>query len=185
MLIAREKKKNNLAEYILYMWQIEEIIRSNNFELANIRSRVIDEFDIPLEVKIEMENWYGELISEMQVEGIEKQGHLQRVKGEVAKLTRMHHQLLTVHQDKYYQELYDQAKGNIDALLAKSDGSIKSDIEACLTGLYGVMVLKLQGRKISEDTVQAIDTITKMMAYLVKNFHSDQREDGIVGERKN
>ena len=27
MLIAREKRKSNVAEYILYMWQVEDLLR--------------------------------------------------------------------------------------------------------------------------------------------------------------
>ena len=28
MIIARQKKQENIAEYLLYMWQIEDIIRA-------------------------------------------------------------------------------------------------------------------------------------------------------------
>ncbi|MDE7144362.1 MAG: DUF4924 family protein, partial [Muribaculaceae bacterium] len=33
MIIASEKRKNNIAEYLLYMWQIEDIIRANNLDI--------------------------------------------------------------------------------------------------------------------------------------------------------
>ena len=33
MIIARRKRKENIAEYLLYMWQVEDLIRANNFDM--------------------------------------------------------------------------------------------------------------------------------------------------------
>ena len=43
MIISEELKQNNIAEYILYMWQTEDMIRSFDFDIAtngNSGSRV-------------------------------------------------------------------------------------------------------------------------------------------------
>ena len=40
MLIAAKKKEENIAEYILYMYQIEDIIRSFQFDIE----RIMDEY---------------------------------------------------------------------------------------------------------------------------------------------
>ena len=32
MIIARQKRKENIAEYLLYMWQVEDLIRANKFD---------------------------------------------------------------------------------------------------------------------------------------------------------
>ena len=45
MIIAKRKRKENIAEYLLYMWQIEDIIRANNLDIESIRKNVIDRFD--------------------------------------------------------------------------------------------------------------------------------------------
>ena len=37
MLIAREKKKNNIAEYILYMWQLEDMLRALKLDMEHIK----------------------------------------------------------------------------------------------------------------------------------------------------
>ena len=66
MLIAREKKKENIAEYILYMWQIEDMIRASNMDLQTIEQNIIAEFDQPVEVKAEMRQWYQDLIAAMR-----------------------------------------------------------------------------------------------------------------------
>ena len=36
MLIAQQKLKENIAEYILYMYQIEDVIRAYQFDLDSI-----------------------------------------------------------------------------------------------------------------------------------------------------
>ena len=76
MLIAEEKKKTNIAEYILYMWQIEDIIRSSKFDLEQINTNIISKFDAPSEVKYDMKLWYRNLIEQMMKEGISEKGHL-------------------------------------------------------------------------------------------------------------
>ena len=40
MIIARRKRKENIAEYLLYMWQVEDLIRANNFDMDSIRARL-------------------------------------------------------------------------------------------------------------------------------------------------
>lgn len=42
MKIASQKRKENIAEYLLYMWQIEDIIRANGLDMDRIRHNVID-----------------------------------------------------------------------------------------------------------------------------------------------
>ena len=36
MFISQQRRKENVAEYLLYMWQIEDIIRANNFSIEEI-----------------------------------------------------------------------------------------------------------------------------------------------------
>ncbi len=47
MLIAREKRKTNIAEYILYMWEIEDLIRANGFDIDKIDRNIIRRFVQP------------------------------------------------------------------------------------------------------------------------------------------
>ncbi len=37
MIIASQKKKENIAEYLLYMWQIEDIIRAYGLDIDQIQ----------------------------------------------------------------------------------------------------------------------------------------------------
>lgn len=51
MYTASQKRKENIAEYLLYMWQIEDLIRANNLDIDKIRSSIIDLYDLPREEK--------------------------------------------------------------------------------------------------------------------------------------
>ena len=57
MIIARRKRKENIAEYLLYMWQVEDLIRANNFHMDTIRSTVVDRYDQPDDIKEEIDIW--------------------------------------------------------------------------------------------------------------------------------
>ena len=66
---ARQKRKENIAEYLLYMWQVEDLIRANKFDMDSINRTVIAHYDQPEEVKKEIAQWYEELIEMMRSEG--------------------------------------------------------------------------------------------------------------------
>jgi len=174
MLIAQEKKKNNLAEYVLYMWQIEDIIRSNQFDLDQINESVIAKFDAPEEVQAEMKLWYQNLIDSMMKEGISQKGHLAEVTKMVAELNNLHNSLLTTIQDTKYQEQYVKSKTNINDFIAKSGGEVVNEIEACFTGLYGFLMLKLKKTEISQATVEAITSFSQLLALLVDRYNKLQ-----------
>ena len=51
MYIAQELRKKNIAEYILYMWQVEDTIRAFGCQLSRIRREYIEQFDYTDEQK--------------------------------------------------------------------------------------------------------------------------------------
>ena len=77
MFIAQELRKTNIAEYLLYMWQVEDTIRAFDFSLGRIRREYIDRFEYTEEQKEEEADWFGNLIRMMNQEGCREQGHLQ------------------------------------------------------------------------------------------------------------
>ena len=42
MITASQKRKENIAEYLLYMWQIEDLIRANGLDIDKIRANVLE-----------------------------------------------------------------------------------------------------------------------------------------------
>ena len=71
MIIASQKKKENIAEYLLYMWQIEDIIRAYGLDIDQIQKHIINSYDLPEEQKKSMREWYESLIDMMHSEGVE------------------------------------------------------------------------------------------------------------------
>ncbi len=70
MIIAKQKRKENIAEYLLYMWQVEDLIRANNFDIEVIRKTVINRYDQPEPIRAEIAVWYEELIEMMRGEDV-------------------------------------------------------------------------------------------------------------------
>ena len=52
MFIAQELRKSNIAEYLLYMWQVEVIIRAFDCSLSKIRKDYIERFEYDEEQKM-------------------------------------------------------------------------------------------------------------------------------------
>jgi len=172
MLIAQLKKETNIAEYIIYMWQIEDIIRSYKFDLDRIDQEVVAKYPQPLEVKVKIKEWYAELIEMMIEEGIQQTGHLSYINADIKGLGILHQTLLTTIQDKEYKALYEDAKVHIAALMQKSDGKYINEIEACLNGLYGLLLLRLKGMNISEGTKASMASISALLAHMVVQYNN-------------
>ena len=94
MFIAQELRKKNIAEYLLYMWQIEDTIRAFGCSLSRIQREYVERFDYSDEQKEEELDWFGNLIRMMNQEGCREQGHLQINKVTLQMLAELHAQLL-------------------------------------------------------------------------------------------
>lgn len=171
MLVAQEKEKSNIAEYILYMWQVEDIIRSNNFDLTQISDLVISKYKVTEDVKYEIKFWYQNLIEQMMKEGISDKGHLSFTLKYIEELNNLHNSLLTTVQDQQYQEQYIKTKENISSFMLKSGGESTNEIHACFIALYGFLLLRLKQSEISSNTKQAMDTFSKLVALLVDRYN--------------
>ena len=104
MYIAQQLRKNNIAEYLLYMWQVEDLLRAYGCSLSRIRREYIERFDYTDEQKEEMTDWYGDLIRMMNQEGCRETGHLQINKVVMQQLDRtqraapQQHQIPLLHE---------------------------------------------------------------------------------------
>lgn len=177
MIIAREKKKNNIAEYILYMWQIEDMIRAYKFDLEEIDKQIIQAFNESDDVKEEMREWYKDLISQMKNQGLEESGHLQFLNDYVNQLEELHQQLIHSPEELKYLELYNWALPNIKSLRQKSENARSGDIEICLKGLYGLLLMRLKKQQVTEETKGAMGTFSNMMALLAQKYNETHKNN--------
>ena len=87
MYISQQLKKKNIAEYLLYMWQVEDLIRANGCDMERIRKNIIEPYPATDEQKKELARWYEDLINMMQQEGVLEKGHVQINKNIIVWLT--------------------------------------------------------------------------------------------------
>lgn len=175
MFIAQELRKNSIAEYLLYMWQVEDIIRAYGCSLSRIKKEYIDSFELDDEQKEEELDWWGNLVRMMNQEGCREQGHLQINKIVVQDLTELHVQLLQSSKFPFYNTEYYKVLPFIVELRNRGDKDL-TEIETCLNALYGVMMLRLQHKDISPDTKHAIDEITTFLGMLSDYYKKDKTE---------
>lgn len=168
MIIAKQKKKENIAEYILYMWQIEDIIRAYKFNMSEIDKNIVQKFDQSDAIRKEIKNWYIGLIDLMKEEQKTESGHLQFIQNSVNDLYETHLFLIKSPDHLDYIDLYNKAKAAINELMNKSKGTVSNEIEACFNGLYGLLMLRFQQKTISPDTITALSAVSRLIALLSK-----------------
>lgn len=173
MIIARQKRKENIAEYLLYMWQVEDLIRANRFDMDAIRRTVIAHYDQPDDVKEEIARWYEELIDMMRSEGVMESGHIQLNKNVIIALTDLHLRLLKSPKEMIYGGAYYKTLPYIVQLRTKSGGREVSEIETCFAAVYGYLLLRMQGKEISADTMEGIKQISSFLALLAEKYRED------------
>lgn len=178
MLTARGKKTENIAEYLLYMWQIEDVIRACSLNLETISQHIVSGFDQPESVKQEMLDWYESLIDMMKKEGITKTGHLQLNKNVILELDDLHLRLLAAPKEQFYTMAFRKVQPLILELRAKPGGEAFGEMETCLNFLYGVLMLRLQKKPISEETTQALELIREFVKLVATKYKQD-KEEGI------
>jgi hypothetical protein len=172
MIIARQKRKENIAEYLLYMWQVEDLIRANKFDMDSINRTVIAHYDQPEEVKKEIAQWYEELIEMMRSEGVMEKGHIQLNKNVIITLTDLHLRLLKSPKESaaYYKTL-----PYIVQLRAKSGGEDLPELETCFAAVYGYLLLRMQGKEVSAETLEGIKQISSFLALLAEKYREDMK----------
>ena len=170
MRVAQQKFRENIAEYLLYMFQIEDVIRSFNFDL----DAILDVFVRPTLVDDsflnQYKNWYSDLISQMQKQGVEKDGNIDSLKEIIIELIYLHNTLLTVVNDEKYKSLVDAAAEDILAFKEKSNFLKRHDIETLLHAMNMKLQLKMRKQEISPETELAMDKMRVQLAYLSREY---------------
>ncbi len=182
MFIAKELRKKSIAEYLLYMWQIEDIIRAMGCSLPLIRKAYINKFtDYTDEQKEDEIDWFGNLVRMMNEEGKQDQGHLNINDIIVRDLVDLHQRLLQSNRFPIYNAEYYKVLPFIVELRGKGDKNI-SEIETCLDALYGIMMLRMQKKEISPETEHAIKEISTFIGMLSDYYLKNETEGLDFGE---
>lgn len=156
------------------MWQVEDLIRANDFDIDRIKKNVVSQYDQPEAVKEEIARWYEELIDMMRTEGVKEKGHIQLNKNVIIDLTDLHLRLLKSPKETVYGALYYQTLPYIVELRSKSGGEYLPELETCFTALYGYLLLRMQGKPVSEETQKAIKQISSFLALLADKYRQEK-----------
>ena len=175
MFISKQLKENNIAEYLIYMWQVEDMIRANGWDMEKIKKNIVDSYPLTEEQKVELTQWYIDLIEMMRRENVMEKGHLQINKNIITWLTDLHLQLLRSSKFPYYSAAYYKALPYIVELRAKGANKEEPELETCFEALYGILLLKLQKKEISEETKKAQQAISGLLAMLSNYYIEDKK----------
>ena len=148
-----KSKKENIAEYILYLWQMEDYLRA---------------FPEHAEATPELH----ELNEMMHREGIMDGGHLALAQNALAELEDLHAELL--NEDAMYRAAIIRLQPSLNLLKAKTDNPAMSDLEACFTLLYQIMLLHLQKKPVSPETASVQQQATQVLQFLSKSYRNNE-----------
>jgi len=169
MSLAAKKLRENISEYVIFLWQMEDLLRAVHFD-ANALEVFIHSY-APDENAFETEKkWFAGLAQSMRKDGVEQRGHVSEIHELIFELNYLHNTLLNIVRDKSYAEAYLQAQPNIKDYLQRTDGKSTNDVEVCLTALYGLMVLRLRKEPISAETDAAMKTFSNLLAKLSHQY---------------
>jgi hypothetical protein len=167
---TESKKIENVAEYILYLFQIEELVRSLNLDIELIKAQVLepairDSFQLSEQI-----TWYEQLVREMKSKGLQKEGHIDEVQEILVELTYLHNSLLTVMNDAKYKALCEDAQEALVEFKQKSNMAQRQDVEILMHAMSMKLQLKMRKKEISAETEAAFDLMRIQLAYLAREY---------------
>lgn len=166
MYIATALRKKNIIEYLLYMWQIEDLIRAFGLDMSRINEKIVEPYQLSDNDKKRLYEWYESLIEMMRTENAQEAGHIQLNKNIVIQLNDFHAEVLQSGMLHDYNSRFNRLRPFLSQLRSKQNDSEISDIELCFNFLYGIMTLRMQKAEITPETLQVKDEIGKFMGLL-------------------
>jgi len=157
------------------MWQVEDLIRANGLDIDKLQESYLNRFKLEGKEADAQREWYENLIEMMRSEGVQEKGHLQINKSVITMLNDLHNELLKSPKHPYYSAAYYKALPYIVELRNRSNTRDECEIENCFDAMYGLMMLRLQGKPVSEDTKKAMEDISRFLAMLAEYYKKDKK----------
>lgn len=174
MFVSEELRKSNIAEYLLYMWQVEDTVRAAGLDPDRLYDAVISGSGRSDRECQAWKQWYADIADMMRREGKVEKGHLQVNAGVLDLLSDLHARLVGSGRMEEYRDAYYKALPFIVELRAKKHCPENNELQDCFEFMYGVWMLNLQKKTISSATAQAVDAISKMIAMLASYYRDDK-----------
>lgn len=166
MLIAKRTKETNIAEHVIYMFQVEDMIRANELDLEKIIQVIIKPQISDDDLVEQYTKWYAGLIKQMKSERVEAKGHISDLNEILMELLLLHNTLINISREKKYLAAFEKALPILKDFQHKSNAGDLNLIEVGFNALYGKMILKLKGAEISEASEEGFQAISQMLGTL-------------------
>lgn len=175
MLTAKQKRRENIAEYILYLWQLEDMLRALELSPEKIYATLVEPHEeLDAEQKQALFFWYMDMVNLLKTEGKEKAGHLDHTLHLIGDLNDLHLHLLQapVGREQGYDKTFAALAPELPKLKASIAGDSEmaaegiSDMEACFRALYLAMLYRLRGTAAPEDGPAAEKTADAAERYV-------------------
>ncbi len=167
MLIAQQKRKQNIAEYILYLWQLEDLLRALQFSPEAIYSQLVAPTGADEEQKQTIFLWYMDIVGLLRKEGKEQSGHLDHTLHLIADMHNLNLQLLSLPVGGRYRTLAAQLAPELPRLRTIIGKEEMSDTELCFRALYAAMLYRIRGKggeHAIEDTIAVVSPVIAELA---------------------
>lgn len=174
MDIAKQKRSENIAEYVLYLWQLEDLLRALQFSPEAVYSQLIAPRHSSESWESAALEWYMDIAGLLQKEDKAQSGHLDHTLHIIADLNDLHLLLMQQPVGKEYRELFARLAPELPKLREKLGNADISDIELAFRALYAAMLYRMKGEKGAvADDVTAL--ISPVIAKLADIFHKAER----------
>lgn len=177
MLVAQKKQQENIAEYVLYLFQIEDIVRALNFDLDQIMDTVVKPNLPDSSFEAQYRDWYEEIIKEMKRSKREKKGHLDRVMEVLKELVYLHNTLISMKAESKYKQLCADSVSFISEFRVKASMKDEHDVEILIHAMHMKLQFRLRKKEITQETEDALDSMRIQLAFLVREYHKMKSGD--------
>lgn len=169
MLVAKQKRKENIAEYILYLYQVEDIIRALQFDFDRIEKQLVAAYKTDAKTSKEISDWYSNLVIMMDKEGNRQQGHLQFLQNLIADVNDFHLRLMETRDDAQYVHTFQMIAGLLGEIRLKN-AAAGDDVQLALDTIYGFLLLKMKNAPVTNETTDAVQRLSHWLGSLSKLY---------------
>lgn len=173
MDIAKAKRRENIAEYILYLWQLEDLLRALQFSPEAVFSQLIEpRKDITEQQKPVFLMWYMDIANLLHQEGKDEKGHLEHTLHLVGDMHNLHLQLLKLPVGAHYRTTFARLEPELPRLreiLGASNVGM-SDTELAFRALYAAMLYRIKGQGDTPAVTDTLEYVSPVIAELADMY---------------
>ncbi|TNE71289.1 MAG: DUF4924 family protein [Bacteroidetes bacterium] len=166
MIPDESRVHENVAEYILLIYQLEDVVRAYDLDLERLKAAYIDPQVADEQERARITKWYSGLIDKLKRSGLQRSGHIPDLNEIMVELSYLHNTMINLTGDTQYKDTFEKAVPYIEEFRERSDLKNKNQIELAFHAMYMKLLLRLQKKDISTETEEAFEAMRKLLAHL-------------------